>query len=67
MLDEEALLRTATLVKDNGQKEEIYRRAVSKYGSERAQFNLATLYLSENKLSRAEDDSPRSTPTIPTS
>ena len=52
---EEALLRTATLVKDNGQKEEIYRRAVSKYGSERAQFNLATLYLSENKLSRAED------------
>ena len=55
VLDEEALLRTATLVKDNGQKEEIYRRAVSKYGSERAQFNLATLYLSENKLSRAED------------
>lgn len=55
VLDEEALLRTATLVKDNGQKEEIYRRAVSKYGSERAQFNLATLYLNENKLSRAED------------
>ena len=55
VLDEEALLRTATLVKDNGQKEEIYRRAVSKYGSERAQFNLATLYLSENKLSKAED------------
>ena len=55
ILDEEALLRTATLVKDNGQKEEIYRRAVSKYGSERAQFNLASLYLDENKLSRAED------------
>ena len=55
VLDEEALLRTATLVKDNDQKEEIYKRAVSKYGSERAQFNLAALYLSENKLAKAED------------
>jgi tetratricopeptide (TPR) repeat protein len=55
VLDEEALLRTATLVKDNDQKEEIYKRAVSKFGSERAQFNLAALYLSENKLSKAED------------
>ena len=55
VLDEEALLRTATLVKDNDQKEEIYKRAVSKFGSERAQFNLAALYLSEGKLARAED------------
>ena len=55
VLDEEALLRTATLVKDNGQKEEIYKRAVSKFGSERAQFNLAALYLSEGKLAKAEE------------
>ena len=55
VLDEEALLRTATLVKDNDQKEEIYKRAVAKYGSERAQFNLANLYLDENKLSKAEE------------
>ena len=55
VLDEEALLRTATLVKDNDQKEEIYKRAVSKFGSERAQFNLASLYLNQNKLSKAEE------------
>ena len=55
VLDEEALLRTATLVKDDDQKEEIYKRAVSKFGSERAQFNLASLYLNENKLSKAEE------------
>ena len=55
VLDEEALLRTATLVKDNDQKEEIYKRAVSKFGSERAQFNLAALYLAEGKLAKAED------------
>ena len=55
VLDEEALLRTATLVKNNDQKEEIYKRAVSKFGSERAQFNLASLYLNQNKLSKAEE------------
>ena len=55
VLDEEALLRTATLVKDNGQKEEIYKRAVNKFNSERAQFNLAALYLAEGKLARAEE------------
>ena len=55
VLDEEALLRTATLVKNNDQKEEIYKRAVSKFGSERAQFNLATLYLNEGKLAKAEE------------
>ena len=55
VLDEEALLRTATLVKDNDQKEEIYKRAVSKFGSDRAQFNLASLYLGEDKLAKAEE------------
>ena len=42
-------------MKNNDQKEEIYKRAVSKFGSERAQFNLAALYLSEGKLDKAED------------
>ena len=55
VLDEEALLRTATLVKDADQKEEIYKRAVKKFNSERAQFNLAALYLGQNKLSKAEE------------
>ena len=55
VLDEEALLRTATLVKDAAQKEEIYKRAVSKFASERAQFNLASLYLNQDKLSKAEE------------
>ena len=55
VLDEEALLRTATLVKDNAQKDEIYKRAASKFASERAQFNLASLYLDEGKLTKAED------------
>ena len=55
VLDEEALLRTATLVKDNDQKEEIYKRAASKFNSERAQFNLASLYISEGKLAKAEE------------
>ena len=54
VLDEEALLRTATLVKSNDQKEAIYNRAVSKFNSERAQFNLAALYLAEGKLAQAE-------------
>ena len=42
-------------MKNNDQKEEIYKRAVSKFGSERAQFNLATLYLNEGKLAKAEE------------
>ena len=55
VLDEEALLRTATLVKDNDQKEEIYKRAANKFNSERALFNLASLYLTEGKLAKAEE------------
>lgn len=54
VLDEEALLRTATLVKDDAQKEEIYKKAVSRFGSDRAQFNLAALYLAQDKTDKAE-------------
>ena len=55
VLDEEALLRAATLVKDNSQKESLYRRAVNKFGSDRAQFNLGALYLAEGKDAKAEN------------
>lgn len=54
VLDEEALLRTATVVKDNAQKESIYKKAIEKYDSERAQYNLAVLYLQEGRLQKAE-------------
>ena len=53
VLDEEALLKSASLVKDNKKKETLYKKAVSKYDSERAQYNLAALYLDEGKLSQA--------------
>ncbi len=54
VLDEEALLRAATLVKDSGKKESLYKKAVDKYGSDRAQFNLGVTYLNEGKLDDAE-------------
>ena len=54
VLDEEALLRVATLVKDNAQKESVYQKAVNRFGSKRAQYNLAALYLSEGKEAKAE-------------
>lgn len=54
VLDEEALLRAATLVKDFDKKEELYGRAVSKFGSDRAQFNLGVIALAQDKLVSAE-------------
>jgi len=54
VLDEEALLRVASLVKDDAQKESIYKKAVSKFNSDRAQYNLAVLYLNQDKTAKAE-------------
>ena len=54
VLDEEALLRTASVVKDAAQKESIYKKAIEKYGSDRAQYNLAALYLMQGKDAKAE-------------
>ena len=54
-LDEEALLKAATLVKENKKKETIYKKAISKYDSDRARYNLAALYLEEGKTSQAAD------------
>ena len=53
VLDEEALLRVASLV-DTEKKVDIYKKAVDKYGSDRAQFNLGVAYLVLEKDDLAE-------------
>ena len=55
VLDEEALLRVASVTKDAGQKESIYKKAIERFGSERAQYNLAVLYLNQGKDEKAAD------------
>ena len=50
LLDEEGLLRVAANASSAERKAELYRTAVSKYGSDRAKFNLACLSLDEGKL-----------------
>ena len=54
VLDEEALLRAASVAKENYAKADIYKKAINKYGSDRAQYNLAVVYLKENKLDAAK-------------
>ena len=54
VLDEEALLRVASVVKDEAQKEDIYKKAIERFGSDRALYNLAVLYLSQGKDAKAE-------------
>ena len=54
VLDEEALLRSASLVKDLDAKEAIYKKAIDKYNSDRAQFNLGVVYLNQGHLNKAE-------------
>ena len=54
VLDEEALLRAATVSKDLKQKESIWNKAVNKFGSDRATYNLAALYLLQGKNEKAE-------------
>ncbi len=53
VLDEEALLRVASKSKDNARKAELYKIAVDKYGSDRANFNLAVLSLNSGKIDEA--------------
>ena len=45
VLDEEGLLRVASISDSPVRKAELYRQAVDKYGSDRARFNLAALAL----------------------
>ena len=54
VLDEEALLRAATLVKDLKGKVAVYEKAVEKYGSARAQYNLAAAYLNAGKTAEGK-------------
>jgi hypothetical protein len=55
VLDEAALLRAATLVKDCAQKVELYKKAAQKYDSNTAQYNLAATYIvmGENDKAKA--------------
>ena len=55
ILDEEALLRAATLVKENDGKLAIYRKAVDKFESQRAQYNIAVTYINMNELAKAKN------------
>ena len=54
VLDEAALLRAATLVDKSSKKESIYKKAIDKYDSDRARFNLGVVYLNDGKLDEAE-------------
>ena len=54
LLDEEALLKVASLVREPAQKEEIFKRAISRFNSSRAMFNLAALYLMQGQDAKAE-------------
>lgn len=53
VLDEEALLRVAAKSDDPARKAELYKVAVKKFGSDRANFNLAVLALNDGKIDDA--------------
>ena len=55
VLDETALLRAATLVKENDQKVELYKKAAKKFDSNTAQYNLAVTYVKMDKLGQAKN------------
>ena len=54
VLDEEALLRAATLVKENDKKVTVYKKAIEKFNSPRAQYNLAVTYINMDDLAKAK-------------
>ena len=54
VLDETALLRAATLVKENDQKVSLYKKAVEKFNSANGQYNLGVTYINMNKLADAK-------------
>ena len=53
VLDEPALLKSATLVKDLDSKVKLYNKAISKFDSDAARFNLGTAYLNAGDLKNA--------------
>ena len=54
VLDETALLRAATLVKETAQKAALYKKAIEKYNSANGQYNLAVTYIKADKLAEAK-------------
>lgn len=54
VLDEEALLRAATLVKDSKDKAAIYGKAAEKFNSGRAKYNIAVVYINDKDLAKAK-------------
>ncbi len=54
VLDETAILRAATLVKDNAQKVALYKKAVEKFASANGQYNLAVTYINMDKIADAK-------------
>ena len=54
ILDETAILRAATLVKDNDKKVALYKKAAEKFNSNAAQYNLAVTYLKMDKMADAK-------------
>ena len=55
VLDETALLRAATLVKENAQKVAIYKKAVEKFNSANGKYNLGVTYILMDKLADAKN------------
>lgn len=54
VLDETALLRAATLVKDNNDKIAVYKKAIEKYNSAAAKYNTAVVYLDMDNIKEAK-------------
>jgi hypothetical protein len=54
VLDETALLRAATLVKEDNKKISLYKKAVEKFNSANGQYNLAVTYINMDKLADAK-------------
>ena len=54
VLDETALLRAATLVKENADKIALYKKAIEKFNSANGQYNLAVAYIWDGKLAEAK-------------
>ena len=53
VLDEPALLHAATLVPDLNKKVKLYNKAISKFDSDAARFNLGVAYLNAGDLNNA--------------
>ncbi len=53
ILDEPALLKAASISKDNKDKKTLYRKAIEKYQSVKAEFNLACVALDEDDVELA--------------